>query len=215
MIIHLGVCELLEAEIIHSIHPLTNHFILLYIWCSSSFLGPKSSTANISLIVRIRSQSCDHSTLLSKYLIPWGSREYLIPWGPRSFTQCIHLVIQPWGCDHPPGVCRAIIISPHISIDLSYITQDRDHPPRVSCVSTIWDRDHPPHFWRYTLIIRSWTDTHHLSWGRDHPPQTFHLSLSDHKAVIIHLAGCVSYSMGPKSSAPCIRGLIIQFHVYI
>ena len=41
--------------------------------------------------------------------------------------------------------------------------------------------------------------------------QTFHLSLSDHKAVIIHLAGCVSYSMGPKSSAPCIRWLIIHF----
>ena len=44
-------------------------------------------------------------------------------------------------------------------------------------------------------------------------PKHFTDKLTKHKAMIIHLAGCVSQSMGPKSSPPCIRWLIIQCHI--
>ena len=138
------------AEIIHSIHALTNHFVLFYIWCSSSFLGPKSFTANVSLIVRI----IHLAVCVSHSMGP----EIIHLMHPLS-----HSTMRLWSSTWYYNQL-------HISIDLSYITRGRDHPPRVRCVSTIWGRDHPPYFCSYTLIVRSWTDTHHLSWGRDHSP---------------------------------------------
>ena len=85
MIILLGSCEFYGAEIIHSTHPLTNHLFHFYIWCLSSFLGLKSSTSNVPLIIPIRPQSCDRPPCC--LCISFN--------GPRSSTQCVSwLVIQ-------------------------------------------------------------------------------------------------------------------------
>ena len=210
----------LGAEIIHPkqfIYNLSDHkaVIIHLAGCVSYPMGPKSSAPCI------------------RWLIIYFTWLYLVTFIIRLGAEIIHpkrfiyhlsdhkaVIIHLAGCvsysmerkSSAPCICWLIIHFAWLYLVTFIISLGAEiiHPQQF-----IYNlSDHKAviiHLASYTLIIRSWTDTHPLSWGRDHPPQTFCLSLSDHKAVIIHLAGCVSYSMGPKSSAPCIRWLIIYF----
>ena len=136
--------------------------------------------------------------------------------GPKSSAPCFRWLIIYFTWLYL--VTFIISLGAEIIHPKQFIYHLSDHKAVIihlaGCVSYSMERKSSAPCIRWLIIHFAWLYlvTFIISLGAKiiHPKQ-FIYNLSDHKAVIIHLAGCVSYSMGPKSSAPCIRWLIIYF----
>ena len=165
---------------------------------SSSLLGPRLSTPNILFIV-IRPQGRDHPPCWL-YILFYGAEIICSMLPLIIYFTWLYLVtfIISLGAEiiHPKRFIyhlsdnKAVII--HLAGCISYSMEQKSSAPCIHRLIIHFE-------WLYlvTFIISLGAKIIY--------PKQFIYNLSDHKAVIIHLAGCVSYSMGRKSSAPCIR----------
>ena len=133
--------------------------------------------------------------------------------GPRTSTPFPWLHIY-----HPTMkltiiVCLGVaVIHPRRFIEIFIRQEGHDHRPCLLCISVyVAEIIRSMHLLANHSILHLQLLTFIFFLGADHPPQMFYSqSLSDLKAVIIHFDGCVSHSMGLRSSPTCIRLQIID-----